>query len=171
MQLPHSGSKWLKTAINCLKSFHEFSNPSFSIVTWFPVPVIVYTSLSKLVKLLHAQVWSIIFTNFSNLNFWRDFDLRPNCGRAIPVSSHCICFFFKTCQTVACISMIRHFHEFFKIWIFGGILTLGPICGRASDPARTEIFNYVRHVCCCNKVLFFRREQRRSCCPWQHQHQ
>jgi hypothetical protein len=34
-------------------------------------------------------------------------------------------------------------------------LTIRPNCRRASDPARTEIFNYVRHVCCCNKVLFF----------------
>ena len=38
-------------------------------------------------------------------------------------------FTLKTCQIVACASMIHQFHEFFEI-IFGGFLKFGPAVQR-----------------------------------------
>ena len=157
--------------LQCHQVSLHFSQATFSRLTSFPFPVTV-SSYSKSVKLLKAHVRLLIFTIFSS-NFlgeksWQRFSIVIWFPFPVNVYSS---FFFKICQTVACISMIRHFHEFFLNLNFWRDFDIRPNCGRASEPARTEIFNYVRHVCCCNKVLFFRREQRRSCCPWQHQHQ
>ena len=57
----------------------------------------------------------------------------------LTVSGHYMSFIFKTCQIVACASMIRQFHEFFNL-IFGGFLTFGTTVrwGAKPTPAMTE---------------------------------
>ena len=53
--------------------------PSNNRVTWFPFPVIVYASYSKIVKLLCATIWYVNLTNFSVLIFGGFFDVWPKC--------------------------------------------------------------------------------------------
>ena len=60
----------------------------------------------------------------------------------ISVSGYCI-FVFKICQTVACISVIRHFHDFFKSKFLAGFWQLGPtVGGRAIQLERKSSIMY-----------------------------
>ena len=53
-----------------------------------------------------------------------------------------LCLTFKTCQIVACASMIRQFHEFFNI-IFGGFLTFGTTVSRHRHALLSCVHAYI----------------------------
>ena len=92
----HSGFKWLKPATKQIHLwFHEFLIASFSSrFAKFPFPVIACLLCSKFVKLLCAQLSTTSqFHEFLKSNFWRVFDVGPNCfaRRSLNQVLYCTC--------------------------------------------------------------------------------
>ena len=76
--LPHSGLYPSSNKLNLPEVISQLF-PNNSGVTWFPFPVIVYASYSKIVKLLYCKNMVRQFDEFFSLNFWRVFDVWPKC--------------------------------------------------------------------------------------------